>query len=137
MEMSDASLPTPAGTVSASVANHETVIEARPGWVLVDWAALVEYRDLLLLLVLRDLEARYKPPVLGPIWSIIGPVMSMILFSLIFGGIAQMPSEDRPYYLWSFAALVPWALFTGSLNGTATSLVGNSHLIKKVYFPRL
>lgn len=106
------------------------------------WEALAlrevwRHRDLLVFLVWRDLAVRYKQTILGPLWVVITPIVSMVIFSLFLGGLVGIPSDGVPYPLFSFAALVPWALFSNVLTRTANSLVGNSHLITKVYFPRL
>ena len=98
---------------------------------------LFQYRELLYFLVWRDIKVRYKQTVLGAAWAIIQPFMTMIVFSLFFGGLAGLPSEGLPYPIFSYAALVPWTFFANGLTGSANSLVGSSHLITKVYFPRL
>lgn len=88
-------------------------------------------------LVWRDIKVRYKQTALGAGWAIIQPVMTMIVFSIFFGKLGKIPSDGVPYPIFSFAALVPWVLFSNGLTQATTSLVGSSHLIKKVYFPRL
>ena len=98
---------------------------------------LYEYRELLYFLVWRDIKVRYKQTVLGAAWAIIQPFTTMIVFSLFFGELAGLPSEGVPYPIFSYAALVPWTFFANGLTGSANSLVGSSHLITKVYFPRL
>ena len=98
---------------------------------------LYEYRELLYFLVWRDIKVRYKQTVLGAAWAIIQPFTTMIVFSLFFGELAGLPSEGVPYPIFSYAALVPWTFFANGLTGSAISLVGSSHLITKVYFPRL
>jgi lipopolysaccharide transport system permease protein len=128
------------GTAAANAApsEHETVIEARPGWVAVNWREMVEFRELLYFLVLRDLKVRYKQTVLGASWAVLSPLMSMVVNTFVFGTIAGITTDGGvPYWLFSFTGNVPWAMFTTSLNVSANSLVGNSYLIKKIYFPRL
>ena len=98
---------------------------------------LYQYRELLYFLVWRDIKVRYKQTVLGAAWAIIQPFMTMIVFSLFFGRLAGVPSEGVPYPIFSYAALVPWIFFANGVTGSANSLVGSSHLITKVYFPRL
>jgi len=98
---------------------------------------LWEYRELLYFLTWRDIKVRYKQSVLGAAWAIIQPVMTMIIFSLIFGQFARLPSDGVPYPIFSYTALLPWNLFAGALTRSTTSVVGSANLIKKVYFPRL
>lgn len=98
---------------------------------------LIQYRELLYFLVWRDIKVRYKQTVLGAAWAIIQPFMTMVVFSLFFGRLANIPSEGVPYPIFSYAALVPWAFFANGVTGAANSLVTGSSLITKVYFPRL
>ena len=86
---------------------------------------------------MRDIKVRYKQTVLGFAWAIIQPVMMMVVFSIFFGRLAQMPSDGFPYPIFVYAALLPWTFFANSITSSASSLVGSSHLISKVYFPRL
>jgi len=87
--------------------------------------------------VWRDVKVRYKQTALGAAWAIIQPFFTMLVFSLFFGRLANIPSDNIPYPLFSFAALVPWTFFANGLGQSSDSLVGNANLIKKVYFPRL
>lgn len=105
----------------------------------VDLRELWTYRDLLFFLVWRDVKVKYKQTAIGIVWAILQPLVSMILFSVIFGHLAGIKPEqsDIPYPLFVFAGLLPWMYFSGSLTMSSTSLVGNSNLITKVYFPRL
>jgi lipopolysaccharide transport system permease protein len=112
-------------------------IKASKGWVSVNLRELWPYRELLYFLVWRDIKVRYKQTALGAVWAIIQPLTTMLVFSLFFGRLAKMPSDGIPYPLFSFAALVPWSFFSSSVAKSSDSLVGNSSLIKKVYFPRL
>lgn len=114
-----------------------TVIEPAPQWVSLNLRELWEYRELLWFLTLRDIMVRYKQAALGIGWAVIQPVMMMVVFSLVFGTLAKLPSDGVPYPLFTFAALLPWQLFAGGLQRSSTSLVANSNLITKVYFPRL
>lgn len=107
------------------------------GWVPLKLSELWEYRELLYFLVWRDIKVRYKQTALGATWAIIQPFFTMVVFSLFFGHLAKMPSDGIPYPIFSFAALVPWAFFANGLSQSSNSLVGNSALITKVYFPRL
>jgi lipopolysaccharide transport system permease protein len=113
------------------------VIEPRSGWVRIDWRELWAYRELLGFLVWRDLKVRYKQTVLGAAWAILQPLMTMAVFTILFGRWANMPSDGLPYSLFAFAALIPWSFFANALAATSGSLVGSTHLISKVYFPRL
>jgi lipopolysaccharide transport system permease protein len=113
------------------------LIKPSKGWVSLKLHELWEYRELLYFLVWRDVKVRYKQTVLGAAWAIIQPFFTMVVFSLFFGKLAKMPSDGIPYPLFSYAALVPWAFFANGLSQASNSLVGSSHLITKVYFPRL
>lgn len=113
------------------------IIEPRSGWAPIDWRELWEYRELLGFLVWRDAKVRYKQTVLGAAWAILQPLLTMVLFTLLFGRWGKMPSDGLPYSLFAFAALIPWTLFANSLGAASGSLVGNTHLISKVYFPRV
>lgn len=112
-------------------------IKPSKGWVSLKLHELWEYRELLYFLTWRDIKVRYKQTVLGAAWAIIQPFMTMIVFSLFFGRLAQMPSDGVPYPIFSYAALVPWTFFATGLSMSSNSLVGSANLIKKVYFPRL
>lgn len=116
-----------------------TVIRVEPsrGWVSLRLRELWAYRELLYFLIWRDIKVRYKQTVLGATWAIIQPFFTMVVFSLFFGKLAKMPSDGIPYPIFSYAALVPWSFFANGLNQASNSLVGNSNLIKKVYFPRM
>ncbi len=114
-----------------------TVIRPRPGWVPLDFRELWAYRELLYFLVWRDIKVRYKQTALGAAWAIIQPFATMVVFSLFFGKLAQIPSDGVPYPIFSYAALVPWTFFAYGLSQSSNSLVGSANLITKVYFPRL
>lgn len=107
------------------------------GWVPLRLSELWAYRELLYFFVWRDIKVRYKQTFLGASWAIIQPFCTMVVFSLFFGKLARMPSDGIPYPIFSYAALVPWTFFANGLNQSSNSLVGSSHLITKVYFPRL
>jgi len=114
-----------------------TVIERRRGWRALDFAELWSYRELLWVLVERDIRVRYKQTVLGVAWAVIQPTAAMLLFSIVFGQLAKIPSDGLPYPVFVYAALLPWTFFAASISSSANSLVGQQHLISKVYFPRL
>ena len=113
------------------------IIEANRRSLWFDLKKLWHYRDLLFVLTVRDIKVRYKQTVLGVLWVVIQPLLMMIFFTLIFGRLAGMPSDDIPYPIFAYAGLLPWTFFSNALNGSANSLVGNSSLITKVYFPRM
>ena len=112
-------------------------IEPRRGWVSLKLGEVWEYRELLFFLTWRNIQVRYKQTALGVVWAIIQPLFTMLVFSLFFGKLAKVPSDGIPYPIFAFAALVPWTFFSNGLSQSSNSLVGNSNLIKKVYFPRL
>lgn len=116
---------------------HQTIIEAPKGWQAINWRELWQYKDLFYFLVLRDIKVLYKQTILGFAWAIIRPVFSMVVFTIIFGNIAQVDSDGVPYALFSYVALVPWTYFAAALTGSTESLIGNSGMLTKVYFPRL
>jgi lipopolysaccharide transport system permease protein len=113
-------------------------IEPPRGWQGLKLAELWEYRELLFFFVWRDLKVRYKQTVLGAAWAIIQPLATTFLFTLFFGRLAGLSKQvNGPYSLYVFAALIPWTFFANAVMMSANSLVGSSHLISKVYFPRL
>ncbi len=98
---------------------------------------MVRYKDLLYFMVLREIKVLYKQTILGFSWAIIRPLFSMIVFSIIFGNLADIPSDSIPYPLFSYAALVPWTYFSSSMIKSTNSLIGNMNIFTKVYFPRI
>jgi lipopolysaccharide transport system permease protein len=106
-------------------------------WVSLRLRQLWEYRELVLFLTWRDIQVRYKQTALGAAWAIIQPVLTMLVFSLFFGRLAKVPSDGVPYPIFAFAALVPWTFFANGLLQSSNSLVMNTNLVTKVYFPRL
>ena len=113
------------------------IIDAKTRWGLVDLRDLWYYRDLLYFLIWRDIKVRYAQSVLGVGWAVIQPVFLMIVFTLVFGRLARLDSDGAPYAIFSYVALVPWTYFSNALTDSTTSLVQNSALITKVYFPRI
>lgn len=107
------------------------------GWISLNLRDLWAYRELLFFLTLRDIQIRYKQTALGVAWAIIQPLIAMVIFSVVFGTLAKLPSNGLPYPIFTFTALLPWALFSNALQRSTTSLVGNSNLLTKIYFPRL
>jgi lipopolysaccharide transport system permease protein len=114
-------------------------IRIRPsrGWLSLHLREVWEYRELLGFLVWRDVKVRYKQTALGVVWIILQPLATTLLFTLIFGNLARLPSENLPYAVFALSGLLVWNYFAGSLNRGGSSLVGSAHLISKVYFPRL
>lgn len=106
-------------------------------WVPVDLHELWNYRELLASFTMRDIKIRYKQTALGFLWAIIQPLFMMLIFTIIFGGFAKIPSDGIPYPLFSFAALLPWMLFSEGLTRSTMSMVSNANIMTKVYFPRL
>jgi lipopolysaccharide transport system permease protein len=103
----------------------------------VDFRECWQYRDLLFFLVLRDIRVKYKQTVLGGLWAIIQPFFSMVVFNLFFGRLAKMPSDGVPYPIFNYSAMVAWSYFANAVIASGNSLVGNTNLISKVYFPRV
>lgn len=112
-------------------------IEPTKGWASLRIKDILEYRELIGIFVWRDLKVRYRQTVIGVLWVIIQPFLTMVIFSIFFGGLAKVPSDDIPYPIFSFAALVPWTFFANSINQASNSLVNSADMIKKIYFPRL
>ena len=107
------------------------------GWLALNLREVWRYRELLGLLVWRNTIVRYKQSVIGIGWALVRPIVSMVIFSVIFGRLAKLPSDGVPYPIFTYVALLPWMYFSGCLNGTGGSLVAGAPLLRKVYFPRL
>jgi lipopolysaccharide transport system permease protein len=116
---------------------HVTVIGPARGWRMLDWRELWAYRELLWVLMARDVKVRYKQTLLGAGWAVIRPFTMMVIFSVVFGRLAGMPSDGYPYPVFVFAGLLPWTFFSSAIAASGASLVGSANLINKVYFPRL
>lgn len=101
------------------------------------WRDLWAYRELFYFLAWRDILVRYKQTTIGIAWALIRPLLTMIVFSIVFGKLAKIPSGNVPYPILVFAAMLPWQFFSSAFSGCANSLIGNANLISKVYFPRL
>lgn len=122
------------------MSNHtipKIVIEPKKGWVPVDLKEIWNYSEVLYFLAKKDIKVRYKQTVLGGLWAIIQPVCTMVVFTLFFGRLAKIPSDGIPYPIFVYAGLLPWTYFANTLAASGNSLVGSSHLITKIYFPRL
>jgi lipopolysaccharide transport system permease protein len=122
---------------ASSQGTRMVLIEPSRGWPTLDLGELFASRGLLLHMVWRDVKSRYSQTVLGAGWSVLQPVLSMIVFSIIFGRFARVPSDGVPYPVFSLAALVPWSYFSSALTGSSNSLLNSRSLLTKVYFPRL
>ncbi len=116
---------------------HQIIIEPSHGWVNLQLRALWQYRELLYFLVWRDIKVRYKQTALGVAWVVLQPVISMLVFSGLFGVLLKVPSGGVPYPIFAYTALIPWTYFSSSLTRSSTNLVDSANLITKVYFPRL
>ncbi len=114
-----------------------TIIEPNRSWFRLPLRDLLHYRDLWYLLVRRDFVAKYKQTVLGPLWFIIQPVLMTMMFTVVFGRIAKIPTDGLPPMLFYLCGMLAWGYFSQCLGGTSTIFVGNAHLFGKVYFPRL
>jgi len=114
-----------------------TIIEPKKGWIPIDFRELAQYRELLFFLTWRDILIRYKQTALGVLWAVIQPLVSMVIFSVVFGRFGKLPSEGVPYPVFSFTALLPWNLFASALTRATASVVGSSNMVKKIYFPRM
>jgi len=130
-------------TVEASQVAHKlpdkplVVLKPSGSVAWLDLRDLWQYRDLLYILTERDIKVRYKQTLLGAAWAIIQPLFTMIIFSLFFGRLAAIPSDGVPYPIFAFAGLLPWVFFSNAITNGGNSLIGNTNLITKVYFPRM
>ncbi len=119
--------------------HSQEVTEIRPdrGWLDLDLGAVWRFRELLVVLMMRDIQVLYKQALLGAGWAILQPVFAVTIFTIVFGYFARMPSEGVPYPLFAFAGVLPWTYFAEAVRRSATGLVTDSELIRKIYFPRL
>jgi len=126
-------------TNSSTTHTQEPMLIIEPGRTEKNyWTDLWRYRELFLILAWRDISVRYKQTIIGILWAIIRPFLTMVVFTVIFGRIAKLPSDgNAPYALMVFAAMLPWSLFSNALSESSNSLISNANLIGKVYFPRL
>jgi len=126
-----------AGPLAGAQSLRVTEIRPTSGWQGVPWRELWEYRELAYFLSWRDIQVRYKQTAIGIAWAILQPLLTMLVFTLFFGRLGKIPSDGFPYAVFTLAALVPWTFFANGLTQTANSIIDNSNLITKVYFPRL
>ena len=120
-----------------AAASRVTVIDARREWALPDAREIWTYRELLWTLTLRDIRVRYKQTAIGIAWAVLQPFMTMVVFTVIFGGLAKLPSDGKPFAVFTMAAILPWQFFARALTQGSTSLVSMGGMLSKVYFPRL
>ena len=116
---------------------REHIILPRKGWIAIDWRELWEARELLYYLVLRDVKVRYKQTVLGVAWAILQPLFTMLIFTVIFGRFAKIPSDGMPYAIFVYAGLLPWTFFSSNISQASLSLMNQQSLLTKIYLPRL
>jgi len=119
------------------IQNNEIIIKLRKGWIPVNFKELWAFRELLYFLAWRDVKVKYKQTVLGAAWAILQPFLTMVIFSVIFGTFAKVPSDGIPYPIFVYAGLLPWNYFSSALSNSGNSLVASSNLITRVYFPRI
>jgi lipopolysaccharide transport system permease protein len=112
-------------------------LKATSGWSAINLSELWRYRELIYFLIWRDIKVRYKQTVLGAAWAIIQPFFTMVVFTIFFGRLAKVPSDNVPYPIFSYTALLPWGMFTKALSDAGRSMISNRAMITKVYFPRL
>ncbi|MEP6633608.1 MAG: ABC transporter permease [Luteimonas sp.] len=125
-------------TEARSVAEtRELIIRPRSGWIAVDWRELWEGRELLYFLALRDIKVRYKQTVLGVAWAVLQPLFTMLIFTVVFGRFAKIPSDGLPYSVFVFAGLLPWTFFSSNVSQASMSLANQQSLLTKIYLPRL
>jgi lipopolysaccharide transport system permease protein len=117
----------------------ELVIRPQSGWIGINWKEMFSHRELLFFLIWRDITVRYKQTALGPAWAILQPLILMLIFTFVFGRFGKLDPQQFPfpYPVFVFAGLIPWTLFSQGMAQSAMSLVGQFHLLTKVYFPRL
>jgi lipopolysaccharide transport system permease protein len=119
--------------------NKDLIVHIKPtsNWTSLKVGELWRYRELLYFFVWRDLKVRYKQTILGASWAILQPFLTMVVFSIFFGRLANVPSEDLPYPVFAYSALVPWTFFANGLTQASNSIIANAGMVKKIYFPRL
>ena len=127
--------------MTTEIAKRETkIVHIKPtrGWASLNLRDLWTYRELIYFMIWRDLKVRYKQTVLGVTWAVLQPFLQMVVFSIFFGELAGMPTDNGiPYPIFAYAALLPFTLFTKALNDASRSLVGHQNMVTKIYFPRL
>jgi lipopolysaccharide transport system permease protein len=124
---------------SKSLIANRPVTSIRPpkGFAALNFLELWEYRELLYFLVWRDVKVRYKQTVIGVAWAVLQPLLTMVVFSIVFGQLIQVPTGEAPYLVFTYVALLPWTFFAGAISRSGSSLIYDANLISKVYFPRV
>ncbi len=139
--MSMEKMPSPSLLENTSASNIATgpavLIGPRKGWLDLDLRSIYGYRELLYFLVWRDVKVRYKQASIGAAWAVLQPLMTMLVFTMVFGYFAKIPSDGLPYPIFTYCALLPWDCFAQAINLSSASVVRNAGLVNKVYFPRL
>ena len=125
------------GTLDQKRKSNVVLIKPSKGWVGLRLHDLWAYRELIYFLTWRDIKVRYKQSVLGILWAILKPFMAMVVFTIFFGNFAKIPSDGIPYPIFSYTATLPWELFATALSVASRSMVANSNMISKIYFPRM
>jgi lipopolysaccharide transport system permease protein len=123
--------------MSSHSSEFEIHIRPNQGWLSIDWKGLRDYRDLLILLVRRDFVSKYQQTILGPLWFVINPLITTIVFTVVFGTVVGVSTDGMNPTLFYMCGLVAWTYFSSVLGSTSTTFSGNAHLFGKVYFPRL
>jgi lipopolysaccharide transport system permease protein len=125
--------------ITKSITHEPTTIYIKPssGLAALNLRDLWVYRELVYFMIWRELKVRYKQTLLGALWAIIQPVMTMVVFNFLFGKVAKVPTDGIPYPIFAYSALLPWGLFAAALNQGSRSLTSNNNMISKIYFPRL
>jgi len=113
------------------------ILRPNQSWLQIDWRGIIQYSDLLVELILRDFTAKYKQTVLGPLWSIINPLLTTLVFTLLFGRVMRVSPDGIPPLLFYLCSLLGWTYFANVLGATGNALTGNARIFSKVYFPRL
>ena len=114
-----------------------TIIKPKSGWQFVDFKELFEYRDLFFFLVWRDIKVLYAQTILGFLWAILQPLIQIVIFTIIFGKVANVATDGIPYVLFSTVAIIPWTYMSQAMTNSSESLIKGSHMLGKVYLPRL
>jgi lipopolysaccharide transport system permease protein len=114
-----------------------TIIEQKEKWQLIDLQEIKEYRDLIFFLVWRDIKVRYAQTILGYLWAVLVPFIQIIIFTIVFGKVAKLPTDGIPYILFSSVAIIPWTYMSQAMTASSQSLVTGQNLLGKIYFPRL
>lgn len=134
----DSQLPhRPGGSLPELETTPPTLIRPSRGWQLIDFGELWRYRELLYILIWRDVKVRYKQTILGAAWAVLQPLMMMFVFTIFFSRMAGVSSGDIPYPLFAYAGLLPWTFFATAITAAGNSVVASERLVTKIYFPRL